>query len=52
VRSNVPCSHHLEAAHDEELSRLAREHIDRDHPGMDRSDEQIRQRIAYDLATA
>jgi predicted small metal-binding protein len=50
-----PCGHHLEAADDEELFRLAREHIERDHPEMDRSDEQIRQRIAadaYDLATA
>jgi predicted small metal-binding protein len=50
-----PCGHHLEAADDEELFRLAREHIELDHPEMDRSDEQIRQRIAadaYDLATA
>jgi hypothetical protein len=27
-----PCGHHLEGADDEELFRLAREHIDRDHP--------------------
>ena len=52
---DCPCGHHLEAADDDELFRLAREHIERDHPEMDRSDEQIRGRIAadaYDLATA
>jgi predicted small metal-binding protein len=43
-----PCGHHLEGADDAELFRLAREHIDRDHPEMDRSDEQIRQRVAAD----
>jgi len=50
-----PCGHHLEGTDDEELFRLAREHIERDHPEMGRSDEQIRLRIAadaYDLATA
>jgi predicted small metal-binding protein len=47
-----PCGHHLEGADDEELFRLARDHIDREHPEMDRSDEQIRVRVtadAYDL---
>jgi hypothetical protein len=47
-----PCGHHLEAPDDEQLFRLALEHIDRDHPEMGRSDEQIRGRIsadAYDL---
>jgi hypothetical protein len=42
----------LEAADDEELFRIAREHVDRDHPEMERSDEQIHQRItadAYDV---
>jgi predicted small metal-binding protein len=43
-----PCGHHLEAADDDELFRLAREHVDRDHPEMQRSDEQIRQRVAND----
>ena len=49
-----PCGHHFEAADDYELFRLCREHVDRDHPGMARSDEQIRDRIAadaYDVAT-
>ena len=36
------------AADDEELFRLAREHIERDHPEMERSDDQIRERIAAD----
>ena len=50
---DCPCGHNFRAADDEELFRLCREHIDRDHPEMDRDDEQIRQRIsadAYDVA--
>jgi predicted small metal-binding protein len=43
-----PCGHHLEGADDDELFRLAREHVDRDHPEMQRSDEQIRERVAND----
>jgi len=43
-----PCGHHLQAADDETLFRLAREHVDRDHPEMDRIDEQIRERVAAD----
>jgi len=31
-----------------ELFRLAREHVDRDHPEMQRSDDELRQRIAAD----
>jgi len=49
-----PCGHHFEAADDEELFRLCREHVDRDHPEMTRSDDQIRARVAadaYDVAT-
>jgi predicted small metal-binding protein len=45
---DCPCGHHLEAESDEELFRLAREHVDGDHPEMDRSDEQIRERVAAD----
>jgi predicted small metal-binding protein len=45
---DCPCGHQLEAQDDEELFRLAREHIERDHPEMDRSDDQIRERIAAD----
>ena len=50
-----PCGHHLEGADGEELLRLAREHVDRDHPDMERSDQQLRERIAaaaYDVVTA
>jgi MFS family permease len=43
-----PCGHHLDGADDEELFRLAREHVDRDHPEIQRSDEQLRERIAAD----
>ena len=47
-----PCGHRLEAADDEELFRLAREHVDTDHPEMERTDEQIRERIASDAHDA
>ena len=43
-----PCGHHLEGADDGELFRLAREHVDRDHPEMQRTDAQLRERIAAD----
>jgi hypothetical protein len=49
-----PCGHQFEAADDYGLFRLCREHVDRDHPGMERTDEEIRDRIAadaYDVAT-
>lgn len=36
-----PCGHHLEAETDDELFRIAREHVDRDHPEMRLSDEQV-----------
>jgi predicted small metal-binding protein len=48
---DCPCGHRLEAENDDELFRLAREHIVRDHPEMQRTDEQIWQRVkddAYD----
>jgi MFS family permease len=50
-----PCGHHLEGTDDDELFRLAREHVDRDHPAMQRTDEQLRERIAadsYEMTTA
>jgi predicted small metal-binding protein len=47
-----PCGHHLEAADDEELVRLAREHVDRDHPEMRRNDAEIRERVAADAYDA
>jgi hypothetical protein len=47
-----PCGHHLEGADDDELFRLAREHVDRDHPELRRTDEQLRARIAADAYNA
>jgi len=50
---DCPCGHRLEGADDDELLRLAREQVDRDHPEMQRTDEELRARIAadaYDVA--
>jgi predicted small metal-binding protein len=43
-----PCGHHLEAPDDEALFHAARDHIEQHHPDMERSDDQIRERIAAD----
>jgi predicted small metal-binding protein len=43
-----PCGHHFEATDDDELFRLCREHVDSDHPEMQRPDEQLHARIAAD----
>ena len=43
---DCPCGHHLEGADDEELVRLAREHVEAHHPEMERSEEQLRARVA------
>jgi predicted small metal-binding protein len=43
-----PCGHHAEGADDDELFRLAREHIISDHPDMQRTDADLRDRIAAD----
>ena len=51
---DCPCGHHFEAANDEELLRICREHVDRDHPELERTDDQLRERIAtdaYEVAT-
>lgn len=45
---DCPCGHRLEGADDDELLQLARDHMERDHPEMTRSDDQIRQRIIAD----
>ncbi len=47
------CGQHLEAANDEELSDKARDHVNRDHPNMQLTDEQVRQLVtnrAYEKA--
>jgi hypothetical protein len=45
---DCPCGHRLEGADDQELFRLARAHIDQDHPEMQRTDDQVRERVAAD----
>jgi predicted small metal-binding protein len=45
---DCPCGHRLEASEDEELFRAARDHVDRDHPEMERSDDELRARVAAD----
>jgi len=45
---DCPCGHRLEGADDEELFRLAREHVDRDYPEMERTDQELRDRVAAD----
>jgi predicted small metal-binding protein len=45
---DCPCGHRLEGADDAELFRRAREHIDREHPEMQRPDDQVRERVAAD----
>lgn len=45
------CGEHLEAESDEGLYRQARAHVDRDHPEMQLSDEQVMEIVsggAYD----
>jgi predicted small metal-binding protein len=49
---DCPCGHRLEGADDDELFRLAKEHIANDHPEMERTDEEIRQRVAADAYDA
>jgi predicted small metal-binding protein len=49
---DCPCGHRLEGADDEELFRLAREHVDQEHAELQRSDDELRKRIsndAYDI---
>jgi predicted small metal-binding protein len=51
---DCPCGHRLDAVDDQELLQRAREHIAEHHPEMQRSNEQIRERVAadaYDVET-
>jgi predicted small metal-binding protein len=41
-----PCGLKLRGEDDADLFRQAREHVDRDHPEMERTDEQIKEIIA------
>jgi len=49
---NCPCGHRIEGKDDDELFRVARQHVDRDHPELQRTDEQIRERIVADAHDA
>ena len=49
---DCPCGHHLEAADDAELFGLCREHIAEHHPDMQRTDEQLRERVTADAYEA
>ena len=40
-----PCGHQLRGADDEELFRLARQHVVEHHPEMQRSDDELHQLI-------
>jgi predicted small metal-binding protein len=43
---DCPCGLRLEGENDDELVRLAREHVDSHHPDMERSDDELRQLVA------
>ena len=45
---DCPCGHQLQADDDEQLFQRCRQHIAEHHPDMQRTDEQIRQRVAAD----
>lgn len=45
---DCPCGHTLRGENDEELVALARQHLESPHPDMERSDEQLRARVAAD----
>jgi uncharacterized protein DUF1059 len=49
---DCPCGHRLEGLDDEDLVRLAKEHIASDHPEMERNEAELRQRIAADAYDA
>ena len=48
---NSPWGHVLRNANDTELFTLAGTHVDEDHPGMKRPDDEIRARVSAGAAT-
>lgn len=40
------CGRTLQAANDDDLQKAAREHVDRDHPDMQLTDEQVRDLVS------
>jgi hypothetical protein len=52
---DLECGHTLQAANDEDLARVAREHVDEAHPDMDIDEEGVRALVAdkaYDAMDA
>ncbi len=49
---DCPCGHQLEAEDDDGLVAAAREHIEAHHPEMERTDQQLRDRVAADAYDA
>jgi hypothetical protein len=45
---DCPCGHYLEAEDDEGLVAAARGHVETHHPEIERTDEQLRERVAAD----
>lgn len=45
---DCPCGHRLEAEDDDGLCAAARAHVDDHHPEMERTDQQLRDRVAAD----
>ena len=47
-----PSGHVRRGTDDAELFKLARKHVDEDHPEMKRTDDQVRQRVSADARDA
>jgi predicted small metal-binding protein len=49
---DLDCGHTLQAANDEDLLKVTREHVDQQHADSDLSDEQLRQLIGEQAYSA
>ncbi len=49
---DCPCGHRLVGVSDEELIDMARKHIEEHHPDMQRTDDELRARVAADAYDA
>ena len=49
---DCPCGHRLVGSTDDELVGLARQHIQEHHPDMQRTDDELRARVAADAYDA
>ena len=50
ARAGCACGPWIGAGRDDELFVLARQHVDWAHPEMERSDDEIRERVAADAS--